>query len=142
MNGSTSHPAVASSNIGRHTRLFRSSSIHSATTMAFPDVNSRKESASHTPGFGSGCTTSTAIRMRDLSKKFTCSASAAFSKHRQTTRLTSGFSKKLENHEHALTLYFMHYNFCRIHRTLRVTSAMEAGITDHVWSLDEVIDLP
>jgi hypothetical protein len=37
---------------------------------------------------------------------------------------------------------FMHYNFCRIHQTLRVTSAMEAGITDHVWSLDEVIDLP
>jgi len=61
---------------------------------------------------------------------------------RRFTRLTNGFSKKLENHEHALALYFMHYNFCRIHRTLRVTSAMEAGITDHVWSLDEVIDLP
>jgi hypothetical protein len=52
------------------------------------------------------------------------------------------FQKKLENHEHALALYFMHYNFCRIHQTLRVTPAMEAGITDHVWSLDEVIDLP
>jgi hypothetical protein len=42
----------------------------------------------------------------------------------------------------ALALYFMHHNFCRIHQTLRVTPAMEAGITDHVWSLDEVIDLP
>ena len=52
------------------------------------------------------------------------------------------FSKKLENHEHSLALYFMHYNFCRIHQTLRVTPAMEAGITDHVLSLDEVIDLP
>src|SRR6266542_96789 len=61
---------------------------------------------------------------------------------RRFTRLTNGFSKKLENHEHALALYFMHYNFCRIHQTLGVTSAMEAGITDHVWSLDEVIDLP
>jgi hypothetical protein len=60
---------------------------------------------------------------------------------RRFTRLTNGFSKKLENHEHALALYFMHYNFCRIHQTLRVTPAMEAGISDHVWSLDEVIDL-
>jgi len=60
---------------------------------------------------------------------------------RRFTRLTNGFSKKLENHEHALALYFTYYNFCRIHQTLRVTPAMEAGISDHVWSLDEVIDL-
>ena len=53
------------------------------------------------------------------------------------------FSTKLgENYEHALAFYFMHHNFCRIHQTLRVTPAMEAGITDHVLSLDEVIDLP
>jgi hypothetical protein len=57
------------------------------------------------------------------------------------TRLTNGFSKKLENHEHALALYFMYYNFCRIHRTLRVTPAMEAGISDHVWNLEGIIDL-
>jgi len=49
--------------------------------------------------------------------------------------------KKLENHEHALALYFMHYNFCRIHQTLRVTPAMEAGISDHVWDLEDVIRL-
>jgi hypothetical protein len=60
---------------------------------------------------------------------------------RRFTRLTNGFSKKLENHEHALALYFMHYNFCRIHQTLRVTPAMEAGISDHVWDLEEVIGL-
>jgi hypothetical protein len=60
---------------------------------------------------------------------------------RQFTRLTNGFSKKLENHEHALALYFMYYNFCRIHQTLRVTPAMEAGISDHVWDLEEVIGL-
>jgi IS1 family transposase len=60
---------------------------------------------------------------------------------RRFTRLTNGFSKKVENHEHALALYFMYYNFCRIHQTLRVTPAMEAGVSDHVWSLDEVIDL-
>jgi hypothetical protein len=62
--------------------------------------------------------------------------------HRRCEGGHPDFQKKLENHEHALALYFMHYNFCRIHQTLRVTPAMEAGITDHVWSLDEVIDLP
>ena len=60
---------------------------------------------------------------------------------RRFTRLTNGFSKKLEQHENALALYFMYYNFCRIHQTLRVTPAMEAGIADHVWALDEVIAL-
>jgi IS1 family transposase len=58
---------------------------------------------------------------------------------RRFTRLTNGFSKKLENHMHAVSLHFMHYNFCRIHKTLRVTPAMEAGIDDHVWSLEEVV---
>lgn len=61
--------------------------------------------------------------------------------NRRFTRLTNGFSKKLENHEHALALYFMYYNFCRIHQTLRVTPAMEAGVADHVWEIDEVIAL-
>ncbi len=60
---------------------------------------------------------------------------------RRFTRLTNGFSKKVENHEHAVDLHFMHYNFCRIHQSLRVTPAMEAGITDHVWSLAEVVEM-
>jgi IS1 family transposase len=60
---------------------------------------------------------------------------------RRFTRLTNAFSKKLENHEHALALYFMYYNFARIHQTLRVTPAMEAGIADHVWSLEEIVGL-
>lgn len=58
---------------------------------------------------------------------------------RRFTRLTNAFSKKLENHGHAVALYFMHYNFCRIHKTLRVTPAMEAGLADHVWTLEELI---
>ncbi len=58
---------------------------------------------------------------------------------RRFSRLTNGFSKKLENHMHAISLHFMHYNFCRIHKSLRVTPAMEAGIDDHVWSLEEVV---
>lgn len=60
---------------------------------------------------------------------------------RRFTRLTNAFSKKVENHEHAVALHFMHYNFCRIHQTLRVTPAMEASVADHVWSLEEVISL-
>ena len=60
---------------------------------------------------------------------------------RRFTRLTNAFSKKLENHKHQVALHFMHYNFCRIHQTLRVTPAMEAGIADHVWSLEEIVNL-
>jgi hypothetical protein len=60
---------------------------------------------------------------------------------RRLTRLTNGFSKKLENLEHAVALHYMHYNFCRIHQSLRITPATEAGVSDHVWSLDEVINL-
>jgi len=61
--------------------------------------------------------------------------------NRRFTRLTNGFSKKLENHKHAAAIHFMHYNFCRIHTTLRVTPAMEAGITDHVWTMEQVVNL-
>jgi len=58
---------------------------------------------------------------------------------RRLTRLSLGFSKKLENLKHAVALHFAHYNFCRIHRSLRVTPAMEAGITDHIWTLSELL---
>jgi hypothetical protein len=54
---------------------------------------------------------------------------------RRFTRLTNAFSKKVENHTHAVALHFIHYNFCRVHQTLRVTPAMEAGLTDHVREL-------
>ena len=56
-------------------------------------------------------------------------------------RLSNGFSKKIQNHAHAVALHFMHYNFARIHRSLRVTPAMEAGVSDHVWGLDEIVGL-
>jgi len=61
---------------------------------------------------------------------------------RRFTRLTNAFSKKLENHAHAVALHFLHYNFARVHKTLRVTPAMEAGIAHHVWSLEEIAALP
>jgi IS1 family transposase len=58
---------------------------------------------------------------------------------RRFTRLTNAFSKKLENHIHALSIYFMHYNFVRIHQTLRVTPAMAAGVTDTLWAIDDMV---
>jgi IS1 family transposase len=60
---------------------------------------------------------------------------------RRFTRLTNAFSKKLENHAAAVAIHFMHYNFARIHKTLRVTPAMEAGVSDHVWSAEEIIEM-
>ena len=60
---------------------------------------------------------------------------------RRSTRLTNTFSKKLENHAAMVALYFMYYNFARVHLTLRVTPAMEAGISNHVWSIEEIVAL-
>src|SRR3954466_6368415 len=59
---------------------------------------------------------------------------------RRFTRLTNGFSKKFENHWAAVILWYTYYNFCRVHKSLRVTPAMEAGITDHVWSIHELLE--
>lgn len=61
--------------------------------------------------------------------------------NRRFTRLTNAFSKKFQNHVHALALYFAFYNFCRIHKTLRVTPAMQAGLTDRVWDLTDIVEL-
>ena len=59
---------------------------------------------------------------------------------RRFTRLTNAFSKKVENHAAMVALYFMYYNFARVHQTLRVTPA-EAGIADHVWAIEEIVAL-
>lgn len=58
---------------------------------------------------------------------------------RRFTRLTNAFSKKVENHERAIAIYFMHYNFVRVHQTLRVSPAMAAGVSDTLWSLDDMV---
>jgi IS1 family transposase len=60
---------------------------------------------------------------------------------RRFTRLTNGFSKKIENHMHAVALHYMYYNFCRIHKTLRCTPAMEAGVTKKLWSIEDIVAL-
>lgn len=78
--------------------------------------------------------------LKDVSTSYVERANLTMRMHmRRFTRLTNAFSKKLENHMHAISLHFMFYNFCRIHKSLRVTPAMEAGIDDHVWSLEEVV---
>ena len=58
---------------------------------------------------------------------------------RRFIRLTNAFSKKLDNHIHALALYFTFFNFCRQHKTLRVSPAMQAGLTDRLWSFEDII---
>jgi cell fate regulator YaaT (PSP1 superfamily) len=58
---------------------------------------------------------------------------------RRFTRLTNAFSKKVENHEAAVALHFMNYNFCRIHQFLRITPAMAAGVTDHVLEIEKIV---
>lgn len=60
---------------------------------------------------------------------------------RRFTRLTNGFSKKVENHEAAVALHFVYYNFARVHQTLRVTPAMEAKVANHVWTIEEIVRL-
>jgi hypothetical protein len=59
--------------------------------------------------------------------------------NRRMTRLTNAFSKKAENHAHMMAIYFMHYNFVRIHQTLKVTPAMAAGVTDRLWDMSDMV---
>jgi hypothetical protein len=58
---------------------------------------------------------------------------------RRFTRLTNAFSKKLENHMHAVSFYFMVYNFVKIHKTIKTTPGMEAGVTDFLWSMEDIV---
>jgi len=68
-------------------------------------------------------------------------ACAAYQDQAFRTRLTNAFSKKVENHAHAVAVHFMWYNFGRVHQILRCTPAMQAGVTDHVWWVEEVVGL-
>ena len=58
---------------------------------------------------------------------------------RRFTRLTNAFSKKIENHMHAISFYFMVYNFVKIHKTIKTTPAMEAGVTTYLWSMEDIV---
>jgi len=107
--------------------------------------NDRESEARYSPAECIGCR-SVAItgnpKPKDISTSFVERQNLTMRMQmRRFTRLTNAFSKKVENQGHAVALHYMHYNFCRIHQTLRVTPAMEAGIADHVWSLEEVVSL-
>jgi hypothetical protein len=60
---------------------------------------------------------------------------------RRFTRLTNGFSKKVENHAHSVALFAMYYNFVRVHKTLRVTPAMAANVTKRLWEMSDIVDV-
>ena len=60
---------------------------------------------------------------------------------RRFTRLTNAFSKRVENHMHAVALHYMHYNFVRIHKSLRMPPAMKAGVTEHLWEIEDIVKL-
>jgi hypothetical protein len=60
---------------------------------------------------------------------------------RRMTRLTNAFSKKVANHDHAMALHFLYYNFVRIHKTLRTTPAMAAGVTKRLWEIGDIVDV-
>jgi hypothetical protein len=61
--------------------------------------------------------------------------------NRRMTRLTNAFSKKAQNHAHMMSIYFMHYNFIRIHQTLRMTPAMAAGVTKKLWEMSDMVQV-
>jgi IS1 family transposase len=108
-------------------------------------TGSTETEARYSPGSCIGCRTATLAGNPDpkhISTSFVERQNLTMRMQmRRFTRLTNGFSKKIENHGHAVALHYMHYNFCRIHKSLRVTPAMEAGLTDHVWSLEELVAL-
>lgn len=95
-----------------------------------PFVSAEKQTITGNPDHAAVSTSY--VERQNLTMRMSC---------RRFTRLTNAFSKKVENHAHAVALHFMHYNFGRIHKTLRVTPAMEAGVSDHVWSLEEIAAL-
>ena len=79
---------------------------------------------------------------KDISTSYVERANLTMRMHmRRFTRLTNGFSKKFENHAHMVAIYTVWYNFIRVHKTLRVTPAMEAKLTDHVWTMAELVEL-
>jgi IS1 family transposase len=105
----------------------------------------REREVRYSPGEYAGCRAmpmSGNPKKRDISTSFVERQNLTMRMQmRRFTRLTNAFSKKVENLGWAVALHFMHYNFCRVHQTLRVTPAMEAGITDHVWTIEEIVGL-
>jgi hypothetical protein len=80
--------------------------------------------------------------MKHASTSFAERSNLNFRTHtRRFTRLTNGFSKKVENHAHSVALFALYYNFVRIHKTLRTTPAMAAGVTKRLWEMADIVDV-
>lgn len=108
-------------------------------------LDKRKDEARYSPAICTGIKKTSMIGnpdMKHVSTSYVERANLTMRMNmRRFTRLTNAFSKKIENHVAAIALHFMHYNFARIHQTLRVTPAMAAGVTDHVWEIAEIVGL-
>jgi IS1 family transposase len=106
-----------------------------------PKEDQRKYSLSHYKGSTKGVVSGDPDK-KHISTSFVERQNLTMRMHmRRFTRLTNGFSKKVEHHSNAIALHFMYYNFAKIHKTLRVTPAMEAGIASHVWSIEDIARL-
>jgi IS1 family transposase len=106
-----------------------------------PKEDQRKYSLSHYKGSTEGVIAGNPDKQH-ISTSFVERQNLTMRMHmRRFTRLTNGLSKKVEHHANAISLHFMYYNFAKIHKTLRVTPAMEAGIASHVWSIEDIARL-
>lgn len=107
--------------------------------------DSRKEEARYSPPDCIGCRSVGIIgnpKYQHISTSFAERQNLTMRMNmRRFTRLTNAFSKKLDNHRWSIALHYMYYNFCRIHQSLRITPAMAAGVTDHVWEISEIAAL-
>lgn len=108
-------------------------------------LDKRKDEARYSPAICTGIKKDAVIgnpNMKYVSTSYVERANLTMRMNmRRFTRLTNAFSKKIENHVAAIALHFMHYNFARIHQTTRVTPAMAAGVTDHVWEIGGIVGL-
>jgi IS1 family transposase len=121
------------------------SDIDYAMLVKIYGVDREESEARYSPAECMGCRTIPMAgrpRARDISTSFVERQNLTMRMQmRRFTRLTNAFSKKIDNLGYAVALHFMHYNFSRVHQTLRVTPAMEAGIADHVWTIAELVAL-
>jgi len=110
-----------------------------------PRLKAKSPSARYSPGTCTGCKPYARIGQPDpkhISTSFVERQNLTMRMSmRRFTRLTNAFSKKVTNHEASVALHFAYYNFCRVHQTIRVTPAMEAKLTDHVWTIEELVAL-
>ena len=137
--GMSSYPKAVLDNFGHNVDFAVLNKSYAAP------VPAKEAKRRYSPTECTGCTKIPMIGFPDESKVSTSHVERANLTMRmgmrRFTRLTNAFSKKIEMHMHAVSLHFMHYNFARIHKSIRVTPAMQAGIAAHVWTIEEIVRL-